>query len=55
MRLSSVDLVQEPSWGDVLLDVGTGATAGTGVLREALAGLGVHNREPAVARRTRTG
>jgi len=38
-----------PSWGDVLLDLCTGAAAGTGDLRWTLRGSGGVDRDPAVA------
>src|SRR5438105_3605518 len=50
--LPSADLIPEPSWGEVLLDVEAGANGAAGDLGLALAGPGKQSRDCAVADRT---
>lgn len=47
--LHGVDLIQESSWDDVLLDVEAGATSDPGDLTQILAGLGALDRKSDVA------
>jgi hypothetical protein len=47
--LRGVDLIQESSWDDVLLDVVAGTASGAGDLTPILVALGDIDREPAVA------